>query len=95
MTKVDELIDSIYNKEERFDYTDIEKIMKEYAEYYAKQCLAIAAEKALFSVSNSQNKKIWLYGNRMSVPIVNRIDEIHIFKESITNIKLPEHDKPI
>lgn len=42
MTKIDELIDSIYNSKDRFDWVDIEKIMKEYAEWYANKCLLVA-----------------------------------------------------
>ncbi len=46
MSKIDELLDSIWFYDPFSDQTyhtcDIERIMKEYAEYYAKKCLKIA-----------------------------------------------------
>lgn len=48
MIKIDNLIDSIlgednlYFPEQHFSSENIKKIMKEYAEYYAKKCLEIA-----------------------------------------------------
>lgn len=49
MTKIEELIESIRGKQitgymvhQDFQESDIEGIMKEYAEFYAKKCLKIA-----------------------------------------------------
>lgn len=56
------------------------KMMKEYAEYYAKKCLEIAAE-------NAETEVQWFYNRQDD-------EESHavVNKESITNIQLPEHE---
>lgn len=73
MTKVEELLDSIWrNEEERYQYDDIQHIMQEYAEYYAKKCLEIAVNEV-----DCGNVEDFQYD---------------IARESILNIKLPEHE---
>jgi hypothetical protein len=41
MSEIDKLINSIWS-DDGFYSSDIERIMKEYAEYYAKECLKLA-----------------------------------------------------
>ena len=59
------------------------RAMKEYAEYYAKECLQIAAE-------NATGQPCYDYSNRYCVSIIE--NEVNINKESITNIQLPDHE---
>lgn len=60
-------------------FEDMEKAMQEYAEYYAKRCLEIAAEKAQIKF-----KEMYYTQGEQPKFIVN--------KESILNIQLPKHD---
>lgn len=88
MTKLEEILEKNrlktdhYADQEFSDYGlfSVEAAMKEYSEWYAKKCLEIAAEEA-------DVMEEWFY---------NRVDdEDHrwvINKDSILNIKLPEHD---
>lgn len=84
MSKIEELIDSIrwkyYHNECEFGGIDIEEIMKEYAEIYAKRCLEIAAE-------NATCDELCRYG---------KYDQEEVYFEvnykSITNIDLPPHE---
>lgn len=51
MTKIEELMNSVIvdnpvYPEQYFSIENIEKIMKEYAEFYAKKCLKIASKQA-------------------------------------------------
>lgn len=78
MNKIDELIDSIYNPKEKFDWIDIERIMKEYAEYYSKRVLEIAAKNAKWSCFPTKDDP-------------TAFEEI-VDKDSILNIQLPEHE---
>ena len=53
MTKIEELMNSVIvdgpvYPEQYFSIENIEKIMKEYAEFYAKKCLEIAVENAFY-----------------------------------------------
>lgn len=85
MSKIDNIIYSYAEAESlgtgipysqvQFSYEEVESMMKEYAEWYAKKCLEIAAEKAK-SITDIDK---YIYGS-----IVD--------KDSILNIKLPEHD---
>lgn len=74
MTKLDQIIDAGFHADGfvTFEPKQLKKTIQKYAEYYAKQCLAIAAENA--ELEGDEGDSVW------------------IDKESITNIKLPEHD---
>ena len=80
MSKIEELIESIRNKNTGYDTQDfldysIERIMQEYAEYYAKKCLEIASNEARPKPEYFEGE-IW-YG---------------VDSKTITNIKLPDHE---
>lgn len=62
----------------------IEEAMREYAEYYAKQCLMIAAENA--KIINKQYIASHLNNKEPFYSTTQKID-----KESIFNIELPKH----
>lgn len=55
-------------------WTTLENGLKEYAEFYAKECLEVAAEEANFMFTGDGP------------------EDYEIDKDSILNIKLPEHD---
>jgi hypothetical protein len=85
MSKIEKLIKKIKTKSldygiDVFDEYQIEQIMQEYAEYYAKKCLEIAAE----------NVELFQEG------YYNRNDDLDykwsVDRESITKIQLPEHE---
>ena len=57
-------------------YNDAVEAMKEYAEHYAKKCLEKAAEQAVVFLPSHYG----LHGTH------------NVDKDSILNIKLPEHD---
>ena len=68
-------------------------MMKEYAEYYAKKCLEIAAENAKLSLGN------WVHPKGYPCLMVNQNpnrmegeDYFYVNQKSITNIQLPEHE---
>ena len=92
MTKIDELIKSICNKgtdysPEWYSESDIEDIMIQYAEYYAKRCLQAAAENA---------KVIKVHGWESVKDIDDEFEcgdyELRVYTKSITDITLPEHE---
>lgn len=94
MTKLKEIID--YYVPPICQGSWYEDMMKEYAEYFAKECLKIAAEKASCSLYiKSVHKKKDKYKkvedgeswNIMDYKQMSKVD-----KDSILNIKLPEHD---
>lgn len=82
MTNIKEIIHT-YNLDANRRYKDgsFTSAMKEYATWYAKECLKIAADKAYMShngigmITNTGN--LW---------------NCEINKGSILNIKLPDHD---
>lgn len=74
---------SHYADQEFSDYGNfsVASAMKEYAEWYAKECLKIAAEQA--------------YMSKQGVGMITNSGSIwncEINKDSILNIKLPDHD---
>jgi len=82
MTKIKELMDSVIvdspvYPEQYFSIENIEKIMKEYAEFYAQRCLEIAEEKCCPDWIHPDDPEEESY--------------IGIEPGSILNIKLPEH----
>lgn len=81
MTKLDEIIDAGFHADDfvTFEPKQLKKTIQKYAEYYAKQCLAIAAENAII-----KTKELYYTQGEQPQYIVD--------KESITNIRLPEHD---
>jgi len=94
--KIEELIDAIVGKyvdvydEQRFSREGIAEIMKQYAEYYAKKCLEIAAENATLlddGKPTGQQRIIWEAYNTSRSDI-----EYEVNKKSITDINLPEHE---
>ena len=78
MTKFEEILIR-YNLNSPGIPNSIEKPMKQYAEWYAKKCLKVAAEKAL--------------AYRKSV-LANHYHQIDIVvdQDSILNIQLPNHE---
>lgn len=82
MTKIEELIDSLGNQ---YDWDDIQvsQIMREYAEFYAKKCLEIAAE-------NATGTPKYDFSNPYTSTLIE--DSVNIDENSILNIKLPEHE---
>lgn len=99
MTKLEEILeknrlktDHYADQEfETYGIISIESAMKEYAEFYAKECLKIAAVCARLSVqgvtSLEEYKTDHIYSNDGLQDLYVDID-----KDSILNIKLPEHD---
>lgn len=94
--KIEELIDDIVGKyvvfyeDQLFSRDGITEIMKQYAEYYAKRCLEIAAENATLlddGKPTGQQKIIWEAYNTSRSDI-----EYEVNKKSITDINLPEHE---
>lgn len=82
MTKIEELIDSVYYLTDSEPLTDVHvsRIMKEYAEYYAKKCLDVAMNNVKFQfadmvIEGSSHKEI-----------------IDLDYEQTFNFKLPEHE---
>ncbi len=92
MSKIDELIESGI---ELYDRSYIQtkstpELMKEYAEWYAIKCLKVAAE-------NADIRKEFTMGfGDSNVYFVSETEEngyiMSVNKESILNIKLPEHE---
>lgn len=85
MTKIEELITSIKETyggmfSQEFDESDINRILKEYAEIYARKCLQIAAKEA--------SANFECIGAVLGAENVNP----YVEEESILKIKLPEHD---
>lgn len=84
---------SHYTDQEFSDYGNfsVASAMKEYAEYYAKECLKIAAVSARLRVQGITSKEQYntdhIYSNDGLQDLFVDIDV-----ESILNIKLPEHD---
>jgi hypothetical protein len=71
MSKITELIDSCLFLQYRTDIEQVDRIMKEYAEWYANKCLDVAAKEA---------------------EIIEIGTTSFILTNSITDIKLPEHE---
>ena len=91
MSKIEEIINHYVPPICQGDW--YKEMMKEYAEYYAKKCLKIAAENAKLSVDNWVHPKGYPYLMVNQNP--NRLEEenyFHVDQNSITNIQLPEHD---
>lgn len=78
MTKIEQILDS--NASEPYWKNDILKAMKEYAEFYAKKCLEIAAQKA--------SANFECIGAVLGAENVNP----YVEEESILKIKLPSHE---
>ena len=79
MTKIEELLNG-YDHQPGYD--DIVKLMKKYAEIYAKKCLEIAAEECQID---------------MEIPVIDGCSSYTDYyyvpdKNSIKNIILPEHE---
>lgn len=72
---------SHYADQEFSDYGHISvaSAMKEYAEWYAKECLKIAADSAIIDTDFIGEDNFM-------------IETSFVDKESITNIKLPDHE---
>lgn len=92
MTKLDKLIDAGFHADDfvTFEPKQLKKTIQKYAEYYAKQCLAIAAENATikkeFTLGFGENPVYFIKEDELSNY------NLSVSKESITNIELPEHD---
>lgn len=87
MTKIDELIKSICNKggpyhPDWYSEGDIENIMKEYAEWYAKECLQIAAQQATTMYYIPVEDGCMMHTHAYDIVDPN----------SILNITFPEHE---
>ena len=89
MTKLDKIIDAGFHADDfvTFEPKQLKRTIQKYAEYYAKLCLAIAAE----------NAKIVRVLNKEAMPFDGKYRSeqegvLAISIKSITNIKLPEHD---
>ena len=87
MTKIEELIESIQKFEQLIwdeEFVcwpdDVERIMKQYAEFYAQRCLEIAAKEA--------SANFECIGAVLGAENVNP----YVEQESILKIKLPPHD---
>jgi len=78
MTKLEEII-AKYNYDND-SFLSIESMMRDYAEFYAKRCLEIAAEQVKFE-----------YGE-FDVEGFTHKEIVGIDYGSILNIKLPEHE---
>lgn len=88
MTKIEELIDKhSYKSSGQIGLIDLKVLCKEYAEWYAKKCLKIAADKAMVirTFYSSDPPQIWDVTFEES-------SYVHVHKDSILNIQLPEHD---
>lgn len=79
MTKINELIDSIWDFD-GYSAPHIRRIMKEYAEIYAEKCLEIAAE-------NATCDELFRYGKYDQEEVYFEVNY-----KSITNITLPPHE---
>lgn len=65
MTKIEEIFkkyNSGFSHKEQYPpwYEDIVEMMKEYAEWYAKECLKIAADEAIADMS-FMNSTVWVH----------------------------------
>ena len=78
MTKIKEIIDHYVPPICQGSW--YEDMMKEYAEYFAKKCLEIAAKEVTF-----EYEEYYRDGDYY-------MDIVGIDSDSILNIKLPEHD---
>lgn len=89
MTKLEEVI-AKYNYDND-SFLSIESMMRDYADYYVKECLKIAAVCAKLRVqgvtSLEEYKTDHIYSNDGLQDLYVDIDV-----DSILNIKLPEHD---
>lgn len=88
VTKIKEIIYTHkLDANRRYKDGSFSSAMKEYAEWYAKKCLKIAAEQALL-------KKEFTMGE--AVYFTQETEEnnymMTVSKDSILNIKLPDHD---
>lgn len=89
MSKIKKLISTVWNKTDSNEHiydiyvSEIEDLMKSYAEYYAKKCLEIAAD-------NATGTPIYDYSNPYTAILLE--DKVNIDVDSILNIKLPEHE---
>ena len=105
MTKLDEIIDAGFHADDfvTFEPKQLKKTIQKYAEYYAKQCLAIAAENAevgfiKYEEDDEGEFEVWVKAKRLysdDYKYSNNFDSLpsmKVYKESITNIQLPEHD---
>lgn len=84
MTKIEEIFkkhNSGFSHLEQYPpwYVGIVEMMKEYAEWYAKECLKIAADSAIID-TEFIGDDTWA------------IETSFVDKESIIEIKLPEHE---
>ncbi len=103
MTKLEEILeknrlktDHYADQEfEAYGIISIESAMKEYAEFYAKKCLEIAAKKATtdaYIKSNYGESRWKKWKDDTSVSLLDTQQMYKVNKSSILNIKLPEHD---
>lgn len=73
----------------------VEEAMQEYAEYYAKKCLEIAAKNAVIKSYIKPNLKGKHYRELLDGESYNPMETIQMYKidkESIINITFPSHD---
>ena len=86
MSKIKELISKVWNNTDSNEHiydiyvSDIEDLMKAYAEYYAQKCLEIAAKEA--------SANFECIGAVLGAENVSP----YVEESSITGIKLPEHE---
>lgn len=91
MNKIEEIIEKYdvhYGTPDSLGYgcfmtSDMISAMKEYAEWYAKRCLEVAAE-------NATGIPIYDYSNPYNVIVLE--DRVNIDFDSILNIELPDHE---
>lgn len=86
-------IECIYHKTN--DPVRIEDAMREYAKYYAKRCLEIAAKNAVIKAYIKPNLKGKRYRELLDGESYNPMETTQMYKidkKSIINIPLPLHD---
>lgn len=95
MTKIEEILEKYktktdYYADQEWDYGSVKQALIEYAEWYAKKVLELAAENATLlddGKPTQQQRIIWEAYNTSRSDV-----EFEINKESITNIQLPAHE---
>lgn len=100
MTKIDEIFDKHWRENSYSLESDIKLMMKDYAEWYAKKCLNLAAKQAetCFWSTNTDgeeqmiSKRLLMDYDYKYSNSFDCLPTITVNQDTILNIKLPEHD---
>ncbi len=95
MTKIEEIIErsqklTDHYADQEFDFQQVEKMMKEYAETYARKVLGIAARNVNILDNGTNTGQAYVVVD--AYDHFKRDKEFRVDIDSILTLKLPEHE---